>query len=1587
MRRIFTLFMLCVMLGGNLSLPTAHAEEIQDNDFTYVVQSDDTVTITGYTGTSTEVVIPSEIEGKAVTVIGSSALSNAGLTSVTIPIGITRIESFAFYRNQLTDITIPDGVTYIGDNAFGSNQLSHAAIPPSVAEIYDYAFADNRLGVIELPRVTYLGKGAFQKNLLQSVTLGNLTFLGAYAFENNQLESLTLPGSLATIGMGAFQHNRLASVALPEGLTRIEDYAFANNQLTTLQIPKSVTAIHVKAFESNQLGNVAIPPNVDLGSGDMYPVFGLNPNVAIYVPLAGDVSVQNHASKYGLQIVPCKYGITYDGNGSTGGMSPSSTPYVCYRQFAVPDQGSLTKDGYTFKGWNTMPDGSGTNYFGGNYPIIYGIPYGNLTLYANWETSTYQVTFDTRGGTSVASQTVAYGEQATEPPVPTRAEYAFDGWYQDIGYSQPWDFAQGTVFGDITLYAKWKWNGSAAITSLELTTDNEDVTGGDTLTVIGVVKDENDSPVANAVVNLNSTMGKWKLTEGSDASATTDVSGRFTAEWTAPWVTDPESVTLTGSVDGTIDVMDSRTLQVVPSEKSNARLSGLSLDSMTLSPEFSGDTYNYTVADVSHVVTSIGVTASTASDLSTLSINHMPAASGSAVRVPLQAGLNLIPIVVTAGDGLHTQTYTLHVRRADTMTSGDYAYRLKDDGSGIVITRYKGTDSNVVIPETIDGYVVMEIGEGAFANEELTAVTLPNGLTSVNSRAFENNRLTSMTIPSGVTQVGDYAFYNNLLENVMFADDGLQEIGFGAFSDNQLSSIILPGTTSYLDTNAFKNNRLTQVILPATLRLGDEVFGGTQNGVKLIFPAVGDRDMVNYATSNGFPFELSDVLVEYDGNGQTEGEAPVDNTHYSYYSLMVIQPGGSLKRTGFTLQGWNSAKDGSGDFYEAGKSYKFKLVRGTVKLYAVWEPAPAQYSVSYETNGGTAIPATTASEGAYLAEPPTPDKDGYRFAGWYKDPSYATPWNFEQDKVAGDMTLYAKWESKPLAIRLFAFSNVVSSGEEIRVSGTVVDEDDTPQANLSVHLSSPNGGKWILTETDTATVKTDENGTFEIIWKAPHVSQTAMVELSASLVGSSAEPATVSIRVKPLPGTTPSSNADLAGLTLSVGDLTPRFQPGVTDYTADVGHATSSVTIVPEVSDLAAILTVKGEIVESGQPVQVDLNVGPNPVTLFVIAEDGTPKAYHVTITRASAPVVPIPVASITVTSVTYSVYEGGTLQMTVSLNPDNATNKQVSWSIQGGTGKAIIDEKGLLKAEQAGTVTVQAAAQDGSGVVGSQEVTIYKRQSGGGDTPTTPTNPTTPTGPTTPTNPTTPTGPAKPADPTKPTDPTTQPPEKPKVLNVVPGRPPIDVNDAGAIETMLAALTAKINDPRHANIPVFPDTVDHWAADNIRLFARLGIVQGYGDGTFKPDANVTRGEFASMLVRLFPFAQGTAATPGFTDLGDSWAREAVLTLASNGIINGYEDGMFHADRNITRAEMIAILARIVNMAEVKPGKTVNLQDIEHTWAKDQIRLAANAGIINGRSENGFGPNQSATRAEVLTVLLRAISLSPEIEQLLEGMN
>lgn len=133
---------LCVLLCGGMSM-TAQAEERTDDGFYYEENKDGGITITGYTGDETELVIPGEIDGKGVTSIGDSAFRDcSSLTSIKIPAGVTSIGDFAFeYCYGLTSIEIPAGVTSIGVSAFEEcESLTSIEIPAGVTSIGHDAF-------------------------------------------------------------------------------------------------------------------------------------------------------------------------------------------------------------------------------------------------------------------------------------------------------------------------------------------------------------------------------------------------------------------------------------------------------------------------------------------------------------------------------------------------------------------------------------------------------------------------------------------------------------------------------------------------------------------------------------------------------------------------------------------------------------------------------------------------------------------------------------------------------------------------------------------------------------------------------------------------------------------------------------------------------------------------------------------------------------------------------------------------------------------------------------------------------------------------------------------------------------------------------------------------------------------------------------------------------------------------------------------------------------------------------------------------------------------------------------------------------
>ena len=180
----------------------------------------------------------------------------------------------------------------------------------------------------------------------------------------------------------------------------------------------------------------------------------------------------------------------------------------------------------------------------------------------------------------------------------------------------------------------------------------------------------------------------------------------------------------------------------------------------------------------------------------------------------------------------------------------------------------------------------------------------------------------------------------------------------------------------------------------------------------------------------------------------------------------------------------------------------------------------------------------------------------------------------------------------------------------------------------------------------------------------------------------------------------------------------------------------------------------------------------------------------------------------------------------------------------------------------------------------------------------------------------------------------------------------------------------------RPSNPPVtIPDDVptglngkDHYA-----------YVVGYPDGMVYPQKNITRAEVATIFFRLLKDETREAnmtKSNGYNDMKDgAWYTCAVSTLSKMGIIKGYEDGSFKPDASISRAEFAAIAARFDPDGDKTPA---TFSDVSSHWAKDEISIAANHGWIKGYEDGSFKPDQKITRAETMTLVNRVLKRLPE---------
>ncbi|WP_438350256.1 S-layer homology domain-containing protein [Paenibacillus sp. FA6] len=185
----------------------------------------------------------------------------------------------------------------------------------------------------------------------------------------------------------------------------------------------------------------------------------------------------------------------------------------------------------------------------------------------------------------------------------------------------------------------------------------------------------------------------------------------------------------------------------------------------------------------------------------------------------------------------------------------------------------------------------------------------------------------------------------------------------------------------------------------------------------------------------------------------------------------------------------------------------------------------------------------------------------------------------------------------------------------------------------------------------------------------------------------------------------------------------------------------------------------------------------------------------------------------------------------------------------------------------------------------------------------------------------------------------------------------------------VIKALVEKVNTAPAVTFKDVPANAPN--AKAIELAAKLGIIKGNADGSFHANATITRAEFATMLVRALGLT--SEGDSSFKDIKGHWAADTIATLKASGIINGYADGTFKPNQTITRAEIVAMLSKVMNTTIVKNDK---FNDVSGNWAEAEIATLSDMGIVKGSADGSFKPNANATRSESLVMILRMLNAS-----------
>ena len=889
-------------------------------------------------------------------------------------VAVETIGKSAFYENKLTQVSIPNSVTSIGKSAFQKNQLTEVIIPNSVTSIGEDAFFENKLTEVIIPNsVTSIGEDAFAINDLTEVIIPDfVTSIGDGAFAINDLTEVSIGNSVLTIGEYAFQYNKLAEVSIGNSVTSIGKNAFSDNTgLTSFNLPTHHQGYSYSWSNSKK-------------SGDEITDFTLSYEL--------DEDSKGNA---------VDFTITYT---LDGGTNAANNPADYTVETATITLADASKTGRTFKGWYS--EAAFTNQV---TEIATGST-GDISLYAKYSDEyTLQL-----------SDVIFSNGQITDYTNTTEKNIIIPDNFNDVavtdigeGTFQENQLTQVSIPSSVTSIEKNAFSDNTGLTSFNLPAHYQGSSypwsngkkSGDEITDFGL---------------------SYVLDEGSKGDA---------VDFTISYTLDGGTNAANNPADYTV-------------ETATITLAEASKVGYTFEGWYSEATFTNQVTEIATGSTDPKEFFAKFSDAITYDISYTLDGGTNDANNPADYTVETATITLANASktgrtfkGWYSEAaFTNQVTEIATGSTGDislyakysdeYTLQLSDvDFSGREITDYTNTtEKNIIIPDNFNDVPVTDIGEGAFQNNQLTQVSIPNSVDYIVEGAFQNNQLTQVSIPNSVTFIGKNAFSDNTgltsfnlpthhqgysysWSNGKKSGDEITDFALSYELDEDSKGDAVDFTISYtLDggTND-ANNPADYTVETATITLADaSKVGYTFEG--WYSEAAFTNQVTEIATGSTGPKEFFakfsetyNITYTLDG-GTNDANNPAD---YTVETATITLADAS--KDGYTFEGWYSDAAFTNQVTEIATGST-----GTKKFFAKFSDA-ITYDIAYTLDGGTNDANNPADYTVETATITLADatKDGYTFEGWYSDAAFTA--DNEVTEIAtgstGNVILYAKFDA------------------------------------------------------------------------------------------------------------------------------------------------------------------------------------------------------------------------------------------------------------------------------------------------------------------------------------------------------------------------------------------------------------------------------------------------------------------------------------------------------------------------------------------------------------------------------------------------